>query len=187
MIPLMIDFTGKKVIIFGGGVVGARKARYFVNEANLIIFSRSFHPEFKEINALQEICNLTGDIETLRIMIRKSALVIAATSDPDLNERGDVVLPAKISGNRYTIGISTTGSVPAIARLIREELEEAFPDLDNLIELGEWIRTTYRGERRGQDSYDSVLHNALRDPDTRKALVYGQKQAQDYVKGRFAV
>lgn len=206
MIPLMIDFTGKKVIIFGGGVVGARKARYFAHEADVVVYSRSFHPEFQEIPVKTEVCNLTRDLETLRNMIQNASLVIAATSDPELNEliesactrehiwcnvaagkQSDVVLPAKISGNRYVIAVSTSGSVPAVSRLIREEIENTFPDLDDLILLGEWIRDTYRGDRTGTDSYDTVLYSALRDPETRKSLASGMNAAQEYVQRRFAL
>ena len=206
MIPLMIDFTGKKVIIFGGGAVGARKARYFAHEAEVVVYSRSFHPEFQEIPVRTEVCNLTGDLETLRNMIHDASLVIAATSDPELNEliesactrehilcnvaagkQSDVVLPAKISGNRYVIAVSTSGSVPAVSRLIREQIENTFPDLDDLILLGEWIRETYRGDRTGTDTYDAVLYAALRDPETRKALVSGMTTAQEYVQRRFAL
>ena len=206
MIPLMIDFTGKKVIIFGGGVVGARKARYFANEADVVVYSRSFHLEFQEIPVKTEVCNLTRDLETLRNMVHNASLVIAATSDPELNEliesactcehiwcnvaagkHGDVVLPAKISGSRYVIAVSTSGSVPAVSRLIREQIENTFPDLDDLILLGEWIRETYRGDRTGTDTYDAVLYAALRDPETRKALVSGMTTAQEYVQRRFAL
>jgi precorrin-2 dehydrogenase/sirohydrochlorin ferrochelatase len=206
MIPLMVDFTGKKVIIFGGGVVGARKARYFANEAEVVVYSRSFHPEFREIPVRMETCNLTGDEDILRTMVSDASLAIAATSDPRLNEqiksactlehvwcnvaagkKGDVVLPAKISGTRYVIAVSTTGSVPAVSRLIREELEDSFPDLDDLVLLGEWIRDTYRGERTGPDSYEKVLYTALRDPDMRKALASGMKDAREYIQRKFAI
>lgn len=206
MIPLMIDFTGKKVIIFGGGVVGARKARYFAHEAEVVVYSRSFHQDFQEIPVRTEVCTLTGDQNALHQMIQHASLVIAATSDSELNSviktvctrehilcnvaagsRGDVVLPAKISGDRYVIAISTTGSVPAISRLIREELEHSFPDLDDLILLGEWVRETYRGDRRGTDSYDAVLYSALRDPETRKALATGIEHAKEYIERRFAI
>ena len=44
MIPLMIDLAGKKVVIFGGGEVGARKARFFAPEAEVTVISRSFSP-----------------------------------------------------------------------------------------------------------------------------------------------
>jgi len=206
MIPLMVDFTESQVIIFGGGVVGARKARYFAYEAEVVVYSRSFHPEFREIPVRTEVCNLTGDAKELRNIVSGSSLVIAATSDPGLNEqiksacdkehiwcnvasgkKGDVVLPAKISGSHYVIAVSTDGSVPAVSRLIREELENSFPDLDDLVELGRWIRETYRGERTGPDSYDTVLYSALRDPETRKALASGMKDAREHVLRKFAI
>ncbi|WP_144904152.1 precorrin-2 dehydrogenase/sirohydrochlorin ferrochelatase family protein [Halobellus captivus] len=44
MIPLYHDFTGDTVLIFGGGSVGARKARRFAAEARVVVVS----PEFDE-------------------------------------------------------------------------------------------------------------------------------------------
>jgi hypothetical protein len=43
MIPLFADLTGKRVVIFGGGKVAARKAAFFATEADVDIISRS-HP-----------------------------------------------------------------------------------------------------------------------------------------------
>ena len=42
MIPLYHDFTGKTVLVFGGGPIGARKARRFAEEANVIVISPDF-------------------------------------------------------------------------------------------------------------------------------------------------
>ena len=50
-----------------------------------------------------------------------------------------------------------------------------------------WIRETYRGERTGPDSYDTVLYSALRDPETRKALASGMKDAREHVLRKFAI
>ncbi|UUX92472.1 precorrin-2 dehydrogenase/sirohydrochlorin ferrochelatase family protein [Methanoplanus endosymbiosus] len=66
MIPLIHDFTGKRVTIFGGGKVGFRKAGYFSGESELTIISGSFLPEFKSIQAKllkRELSGLT-DIQT---------------------------------------------------------------------------------------------------------------------------
>ena len=154
MIPLMVDFSGKKVVIFGGGRVGARKARYFTKEANIVVYSRSFHPDFKDIPCRKISMDLINKYESLQPLIKNSSLVIAATSDIKLNysikliseqekilcnvaagESGDVILPAKFSGLNYTVAVTTYGSVPAVSRLIREHLEESFPDLDDIVVL----------------------------------------------------
>ena len=206
MIPLMVDFTGQRVIIFGGGAVGARKAGYFAGEADIIVYSRSFHPDFQSLPVRREVLEVTGDSAQVIPLIRGSALVIAATSDHELNRKihqvsrqggiwcnvasgdhGDVSLPAKITGERYTLAISTHGSVPAISRFIREELQEMFPDLDEIIRLGEWIRTTYRSDQFTPGEYESILYQAIRDPNIRAAIREGQAQARAYVLENYAL
>ncbi|MDR9382052.1 MAG: NAD(P)-dependent oxidoreductase, partial [Natronomonas sp.] len=42
MIPLYHDFTDETVLVFGGGPVGARKARRFAREAAVVVVSPEF-------------------------------------------------------------------------------------------------------------------------------------------------
>lgn len=42
MIPLVHDFTGQTVLVFGGGRVGERKARRFASEAHVVVVSPAF-------------------------------------------------------------------------------------------------------------------------------------------------
>ncbi len=42
MIPLYHDFSDETVLIFGGGPVGARKARRFAAEARVVVVSPEF-------------------------------------------------------------------------------------------------------------------------------------------------
>jgi precorrin-2 dehydrogenase/sirohydrochlorin ferrochelatase len=42
MIPLVHDFTGRTVLVFGGGAVGERKARRFAEEARVVVVSPAF-------------------------------------------------------------------------------------------------------------------------------------------------
>jgi precorrin-2 dehydrogenase/sirohydrochlorin ferrochelatase len=46
MIPLIHDFTGRTVLVFGGGTVGARKAERFAREAHVVVVSPTFVDEF---------------------------------------------------------------------------------------------------------------------------------------------
>ena len=62
MIPLMIDLAGKKVVIFGGGEVGARKARFFAPEAEVTVISRSFSPLLSSLT----IQRVTRELSDLR-------------------------------------------------------------------------------------------------------------------------
>jgi len=200
MIPLMVDLTKKRVVIFGGGSVGARKARYFFLESEVVVYSRSFHTDFELIPCIKISLEIAQNEEDIRMLIRNSALVVAATSDIRLNDLirsaannegilcnvaagkpGNVILPAKITGSHYTIAVSTNGSVPAISRMIREHLEESYPDLDDIIELGEWIRDEFRTEHEECGNYNSVLYEALHDPKIRKVLLSGQKAAREYI------
>ena len=88
MIPLMVNCTGKCVVIFGGGEVGARKAAFFSGEANVKVVSRSFSPKFSEMKVLLVSADLgDADDETLIRHLDGAFLAIAATPDGDLNER----------------------------------------------------------------------------------------------------
>ena len=42
MIPLFVDCSGKRIVIFGGGEVASRKAAYFSGQADVLVVSRSF-------------------------------------------------------------------------------------------------------------------------------------------------
>ncbi|MDD1729064.1 MAG: bifunctional precorrin-2 dehydrogenase/sirohydrochlorin ferrochelatase, partial [Methanospirillum sp.] len=127
----MVDCSQKSVTIFGGGEVGARKARYFADEADVTVYSRSFSPAFESINVKKICITIPKDEQKIRDLIQGAFLVIAATSDPDLNrfiatrcneERilcnsateptADVTLPAKYKGNTFSLSISTNGGSP---------------------------------------------------------------------------
>jgi len=45
VIPLYHDFTGQRVLVFGGGPIGARKARRFAAEARTVVVSPAFEAD----------------------------------------------------------------------------------------------------------------------------------------------
>jgi len=205
MIPLMIDFSGKRVVIFGGGEVGARKASYFCEETEVTVISRSFSPAFNELTVRRVEMNLAGigDYE-MDGLIREAFLVIAATQDTTLNDRigrycairgvlfnnadgkaGDVTLPSQLKGEHYTIAISTGGESPGVSRFLREHIGQSYPDLDRMIEVQNQLRTALKQKIPDQEKRGRILQEVLDDESVWKALESGTGPAWKIIEQRY--
>ena len=67
-------------------------------------------------------------------------------------------------------------------------LKNHFLILMTLLFLGEWIRDEFRvrSDNDRYRNYEDVLYEALRDPNTRKALADGQARARTYVRENYS-
>ncbi|KXA90765.1 hypothetical protein AKJ57_03725, partial [candidate division MSBL1 archaeon SCGC-AAA259A05] len=62
--PLLVDISDEKVLIFGGGSIGERKARLFAKEgANVLVVGTEFTNGLKEMT---EEPPLDGEIDLLK-------------------------------------------------------------------------------------------------------------------------
>ena len=199
MIPLMMDLRGAKVVIAGGGAVGARKARFFAHEAHVVVLSRSFHPDFAEIPVETVECDLAEmhDDEILSLL-SDSFLVITALECADINKRigllarrcgahvndargeeGDVIIPSVVRGETYSIGISTHGRSPAMARYLRLCIEEHGGDIDGMVRLQEALRDDLKQTVTDQRERSRILNAVIDDPVMWDALPHGTEQAKE--------
>jgi len=205
MLPLMIDFSGKKVIIFGGGDVGARKAAYFSGQSDVSVISRSFSKSFDNIRAGKTEADISVAVdEELGGMMDGAFLVIAATSDPQLNDRiggicsargvlfnnaegtrGDVILPSKIEGEPYLIAISTGGESPGISRYLREHIGATLPALDAMIELQGKLRNVLKLKEPDQSRRSLLLRDVIMDQEVWRALSVSPEAGWKIVETRY--
>lgn len=205
MVPLMIDFSGKPVIIFGGGEVGARKALYFCHDANVTVISRSFSEKFAEIPVKRVAMNLsTMNEPDLAGLVRGAFLVIGATPDMALNDRigricsgqgvlfnnaegtkGDVILPSKIDGNHYLIAISTEGESPGVSRYVREHISATLPNLDGMIELQGRLREALKRREPDQSRRSRLLRDVILDQDVWRAIAVSPEAGWKIVATRY--
>lgn len=205
MIPLFVDFSGKKVVIFGGGDVAARKAALFSREADIVVASRSFSPALRSLPGEFVSCELRpGNEETIRDLLEGAFLVIATLPDPAINDmigvlcqekgilfnnasgvRGDVLVPSVIKGSNFVIGIGTDGMSPAISRYIRELIERECPDLDGMIALQQKLRHELRSRIPSQESRRAILWAVLNDRTIWDALPQGGNSAWEIVAARY--
>ncbi|RZN60631.1 bifunctional precorrin-2 dehydrogenase/sirohydrochlorin ferrochelatase [Methanonatronarchaeum sp. AMET6-2] len=182
MKPLIIKLENKKVVIFGGGSVGLRKAKYF-REANLVVVSEEFKKEFKELDDI-ELVEKELTTETLDQYIQNSFLVIPATDDIELNEAitrkamskdilvnqvdgelGDVVVPSTIE-DEYLLAISSYGRSPAFCKYMRKKLEEDLgPEHRLMIRLQEEMREQLKSQVESQAERKELLWRIMRDEE----------------------
>ncbi|MDO9323981.1 MAG: bifunctional precorrin-2 dehydrogenase/sirohydrochlorin ferrochelatase [Methanoregula sp.] len=205
MIPLFVDCSRRRIVIFGGGEVAARKAAYFSKTADVTVVSRSFVPAFDELKITRKELDLDKtDGREFAELLTGAFLVIAALSSPDINNRigklcratgilfnnadgetGDVILPSVTGGDNYTLAISTQGRSPAISRFIREHLEQTYPAMDEMISLQQRLRSELKRVEPEQLNRDAILWQVLKDPIIWTALSADTAGAWNIVKERY--
>ncbi len=193
--PLFVDFTGKKVVIFGGGAVGERKAAYF-SGADVTVVSREFTPGLEAMPGIRLVRkDVTGAI--VPGLIEGAFLVVAATGDSALNSEitriacdkgilvnaaeggSDVILPSKIVQGDITIAISTGGRSPAMARYLRQRLEESLgTELSDMVRLQSELRETLKKNVPSQDERERLLRQVLEDRSIWEAINTSYKDAK---------
>ena len=197
----MLDLVNRKVLIFGGGDVGARKAAYFEHEAEVIVISRSFSPALDALAIERQEMDLsTLSDGSLKDLLKDAFLAVAATSDPRLNDRshfravlfnnaagepGDITIPSIIRGRNYLVAISTCGKGPAVSRYLRMQLEAEYADLDRMIDLQDEMRSMLKDTESVQAKRSQVLWSILRDEEIWRALASNYDQARAIAMERY--
>lgn len=184
-LPLILDLSGRKIVIFGGGSVGERKAELFCGCADTIVVSLDFSERLKELEASGQICLSRLDLEAaedskLREIISGAFLVIPATSSSDLNRKiadiagesdilinqvdtlGNVVIPSVIKRGDLVIGISTLGHSPAVSKYTRKQIESVItPAYSDMIRLQDELRSYLKQHVAEQKQRKVILWKVL--------------------------
>ena len=171
--PIFRDLVGQRCVVVGGGQVAARKAAQLVRcGARVRVVSPECCPELSEMNHVQCVTEAYHPR-----WLEGAVVVIAATDARGINRRVcddarrlgawvnvvdrpdlcDFHVPATVCRSPVQIAVSTGGSSPALARRVRQFLEEtideAYGQLAELI--GEFRPRIFR------DVPDPVARRAL--------------------------
>ena len=186
-LPLMLDLSGRKIIIFGGGSVGERKAELFSGCADTLVVSLEFSQRLQELEASGQVRLFRVDLlaasdSELRELISGAFIVIPATSSFELNRKitlvaresdilinqvdalGSVVIPSVIKRGDLVIGISTLGHSPAVSKYTRRQIEGLItPAYSDMIRLQDELRTYLKQyvaeQRKRKELLWKVLEN----------------------------
>ena len=152
--PIFVNLEGRRVVVIGGGGVAHRKIEVLAGAgAKVLVVAKNI---IKEIREGLEVKLIEGEYKDK--YLDGAVLVIAATSDNDLNrkvyqdcrekrilcnvvdvpELCDFFVPAIARRGDLQIAIGTEGHCPAYAAHIRRKLEAIFTDKHGefLAELG---------------------------------------------------
>ncbi|MFO7833509.1 MAG: bifunctional precorrin-2 dehydrogenase/sirohydrochlorin ferrochelatase [Halohasta sp.] len=196
MIPLYHDFSGARVLVFGGGPVGARKARRFAREADVVTVSPAFVDGFDEpaLAAVDRVRAAPDPADAVDWVDRVDpALVVAATDDSALNRaaaeaardygalvnRADqsgerdvdsVVVPATVRDDPVSVAISTGGESPALARYLRQRIESEIEDAGAMAALSGRLRSDLKAAGVPPADRRAAVRSVVRSSSVWKAL-----------------
>lgn len=144
--PLLLDLSAVQVLIAGAGEVGLRKARDVlacaprrvllldpdktadalpgdVRENPALVFERrSAQPG--DVHGSGLVFAATGSREANGMLAREAAGRGIPCNVADAPAEGNFIVPAHFTDGDFTLAVSTNGSSPALAKIIRRELQD---------------------------------------------------------------
>ncbi|MCC2110994.1 MAG: siroheme synthase, partial [Hyphomicrobiales bacterium] len=145
-LPIFLDVRNKRVIVGGGGTLAARKAEMVLRAgARVTIHAPEIGAEVKALVRHDHMNHVAA--EPTAADLQGTALVYAASEDTeaddrlfqlaraagvlaniaDTPEKCDFIMPAILDRDPMVIAISSSGSSPILARIIKARLESVIP------------------------------------------------------------
>jgi precorrin-2 dehydrogenase len=145
--PVVLELAERPVLVIGGGEVAERKVEALLAAgARVTVKSPALTKRLDEWDRADRIRWIAGSYQ--RGDVAGYALVFVATDDGAINAavaaearasgswvnaaddpaHCDFMLPSVLRRGPLTVAVSTSGTCPALAKMIRERLEEYFVD-----------------------------------------------------------
>ena len=161
--PINVKLAGLPVLMVGGGAMAAEKLEKLMpHHPRLTLVSPQLDTQVEQLVAAHGIHCLREPYAAKHL--KGHRLVYAAAEDLSVNRqvyadtRGmcmlvnavdmpdccDFIMPAVVSGEHFSIAISTGGTAAGYARQLREQLEAAVQQEDDIVKILEQIRAVFK-------------------------------------------
>jgi len=190
--PVVLDLAGRPVLVVGGGAVAERKVEGLLEahasitvvsprvsvrlarlaeDGHIIVRLRSYRrTDLRGIAVVFAATHDRGVNATVATDARRRRVWVNAADDPD---HCDFILPSVLRRGSLLVAVTTGGRSPALARVVREELERLFGrDYAVLTELAGDVRRELRA--RGDEVTAAAWTKALRG-DVRRLVAAGKR------------
>jgi precorrin-2 dehydrogenase/sirohydrochlorin ferrochelatase len=175
--PVSLDMTDKRCVIIGGGAVAERKAERMIEcNAQVVVVSRSLTPVLEDRKKTNTIEHIDADYE--KKTLRGAFMVIGATDRDDVNaqvsqdalslgilvnivddpDRCNFILPSLLQQGDLSIAVSTGGKSPALARKIKEDLQQLYgPEYESLLTIMGSLRKKILAQGHASEANKAVF------------------------------
>jgi len=196
--PILLDMTGKRCVVIGGGAVAERKAEGLLQvEADVTVISprlarrlESLAQEGKIGHAAREyrpgdlagydLAFVATDDDEVNVAVfregKARGVWVNAADDP---AHCDFILPSVLRRGDLIVAVATGGSSPALSRAIREDLEAYFTaEYATLVRIVAEVREELRERPAFPDpedwrmALDGELHRLVKEGDQEGAKAY---------------
>lgn len=169
-LPIFCQLRNRTCLLVGGGDVAERKARLLLEAgARLIVNALDFGPQFDAWAQSGKLTLVPGSFN--EALLDDCWLVIAATDDDAVNQQvsdaaevrrifcnvvdapkqASFIMPSIIDRSPLMVAISSGGTSPVLARLLREKLESLLP-----LHLGQVARYAGTLRQRVKNTFASM-------------------------------
>jgi len=186
-LPIFFDIKQKPCLVIGGGEVAARKVSLLLKAQSAVtVVSPELSQELVDWLDEGKLTHIARGFEDADI--EQPVLVIAATDDSDVNRRvselaqargipvnvvddpslGSFITPSIVDRSPVQIAISTGGSSPVLARMIRTKLEGCIPAaygrLGALVsDFREKVKAKFTNVDQRRAFWESILESTVAD------------------------
>ena len=180
--PFMVDISGKRILIIGGGRSALQKIRAFrgfgahitvvapdplsavLDMRDIELYRRPY--EVQDLEKADLIIAASGDRAVNREIAEEARRLQKPVNAVDDREFCDFIFPAIVRREHYTVAVSTDGRSPLLAREIKKEISRTLPDyFDTAVgELGtarEAVLREISSQRERQEIFSSMAGRYL--------------------------
>jgi len=184
-LPIFIQIKHRPCLVVGGGSIAARKVALLRKaQADVTVVSPEICEELEKLNVEGLIKHIKRDFEEFDL--ESCAVVIAATNQRPVNEQVSqlahalrlpvnvvdnpdlcsFIMPSIIDRSPVVIAVSTGGSSPVLARLIRTKLEGSIPAaygrLAHLVEgFRDKVKATFPNVESRRGFWEKILEGRV--------------------------
>lgn len=207
MLPLYVDVSDKRIVVFGGGVVAERKIRQILDtdstggKTNIEVYSLEFIEQIEAMKKQGLIRCFKLDLWELNIaeILKGAFLILICTDDLPLNDRilkeaakfellinysncGDAFMSSVINKGGFLISVSTAGKGPAMARYMKKQIAALIGEKEaKMLQIQSRLRRYLKQEINDEERRRMILNSVLDDPECWSALDAQIDIAEKYI------